>query len=119
MRVYNFTGYSLIIIHVLAAGLTAPEQWGFVLGAAGGFLYLLFIWFFGGMYLSNVMHMGIAHKTLAFKEWFTKSITLFFNLTGTDFGFMTVRAMKAMGLVKAYSSGSQMPAGIPLKDAGF
>jgi hypothetical protein len=29
MKIYTFIGYSLIIIHVLAAGLTAPDQWGF------------------------------------------------------------------------------------------
>ena len=36
-----------------------------------------------------------------------------------DFGLLTVRVMKAMGLVKATTSGAQMPAGIALKDAGF
>ena len=82
MKIYNFTGYSLITLHVLAAGLTAPEHWGFLLGAAVGSAYLIYIWFVGGLYLSDVMHMGIAHKTLAFKEWFTKAVTLFYNVTG-------------------------------------
>jgi fatty-acid desaturase len=36
-----------------------------------------------------------------------------------DFGFLTVRAMKAMGLVKATSSGAQKPEGIPLRSVGF
>lgn len=82
MKVYNVTGYSLIGIHVLAAGFTAPEHWGFLLGATVGFLYLVFVWFLGGLYLSDVMHMGIAHKTLAFKEWFIKLVTIFNNVAG-------------------------------------
>ena len=82
MKVYNVSGYSLIAIHVLAAGFTAPEHWGFLLGATVGFLYLVFVWFLGGLYLSDVMHMGIAHKTLAFKEWFTKLVTIFNNVAG-------------------------------------
>lgn len=80
MKIYNVTGYSLIAIHVLAAGFTAPEHWGFLLGATVGFLYLVFVWFLGGLYLSDVMHMGIAHKTLAFKEWFIKLVTIFNNV---------------------------------------
>ena len=82
MRVYNVTGYSVIAIHLVASGLAAPKQWGFPFGAAIGLLYLLFVWFSGGVYLTDVLHMGIAHKTLAYRNWFTKFITLFFNLTG-------------------------------------
>lgn len=82
MRVYNVTGYSVIAIHLVASGLAAPKQWGFLFGAAIGLLYLLFVWFSGGVYLTDVLHMGIAHKTLAYRKWFTKFITLFFNLTG-------------------------------------
>jgi stearoyl-CoA desaturase (delta-9 desaturase) len=89
MKIYNVIGYSLIVIHVLAAGLVAPEHWGFLLGATVGFLYLVFIWFLGGLYLSDVMHMGIAHKTLAFKEWFTKLVTIFNNVAGIYINPMT------------------------------
>lgn len=82
MKIYNFTGYSLILIHVVVSGWAAPEHWGFFLGATIALLYLVFIWFLGGLYLSDVMHMGIAHKTLAFKEWFTKLVTLANNIAG-------------------------------------
>lgn len=82
MKIYNFTGYSLILIHVFTSGLAAREQLGFLPGAAIGLLYLVFIWFVGGLYLSDVMHMGIAHKTLIFKEWFTKLVTLVNNVAG-------------------------------------
>jgi stearoyl-CoA desaturase (delta-9 desaturase) len=82
MKIYNVTGYSVIAIHVLASGLAAPERWGFLPGATVGLLYLVFVWFLGGLYLSDVMHMGIAHKTLAFKEWFIKFIAILNNTLG-------------------------------------
>jgi len=82
MRIYNVTGYSLISLHVVASGLTAPTKYGFLVGAGIGVLYLIYIWFLGGLYLSDVMHMGIAHKTLAFKVWFIKFVALLNNTTG-------------------------------------
>lgn len=39
--------------------------------------------------------------------------------TEYDFGFLTVRAMKSMRLVKASSSGAQKPEGIALQEVGF
>ncbi len=36
-----------------------------------------------------------------------------------DFGFLTVRVMKAMGLVKATASGVQKPEGVLLQDIGL
>jgi stearoyl-CoA desaturase (delta-9 desaturase) len=82
MKIYNLSGYSLIALHVTVAGLMAPKHWGFLLGAAVALLYLVFIWFVGGLYLSDVMHMGIAHKTLAYKEWFIKLVALLNNVAG-------------------------------------
>jgi len=82
MKIYNVIGYSLIAIHISIAGLLAPAGWGFGFGAIFGMLYLIFVWFSGGVYLSDVMHMGIAHKTLNYKEWFIKFMAVFYNLTG-------------------------------------
>jgi stearoyl-CoA desaturase (delta-9 desaturase) len=82
MKIYNVTGYSLIAVHLLASGLAAPSQRGFIYGMVGGLAYLIFIWFFGGLYLSDVMHMGIAHKTLDYQPWFIKSVAVFYNVLG-------------------------------------
>ena len=82
MRIYNLIGYSLIAVHVSFSALFAPDGWGLLSGALFGSSYLLFIWFFGGVYLSDVMHMGIAHKALDYREWFIKFITVFYNTTG-------------------------------------
>jgi fatty-acid desaturase len=82
MKIYNVTGYSLIAAHLLASGLAAPSGWGFLGGALFGLAYLIFIWFFGGLYLSDVLLMGIAHKTLDYQPWFIKSVTIFYNVLG-------------------------------------
>jgi fatty-acid desaturase len=79
---YNVTGYSLIAVHLVAAGWAAPSKWGFFAGASGGLAYVIFIWFSGGLYLSDVMHMGIAHKTLNYKEWFIKYVVVVYNVVG-------------------------------------
>jgi len=82
MKIYNVSGYSLIAAHLLASGWAAPSGWGFLGGALVGLAYLIFIWFFGGLYLSDVMHMGIAHKALDYQPWFIKSVAVFYNVLG-------------------------------------
>lgn len=82
MKIYNALGYSLIVLHMISAGLAAPADWGFLIGAIVGLAYLIFIWFLGGLYLSDVMHMGIAHKTLDYKPWFIKTVVIVHSLLG-------------------------------------
>lgn len=82
MKVYNVVGYSLIALHVAISALMAPRGWGAFGGAIFGLLYLIYVWFIGGVYLSDVMHMGIAHKTLNYKPWFIKFMAIFNNTTG-------------------------------------
>jgi len=47
-----------------------------------GFGYLVMSWFLAGVYLSDVMHMGITHGGLDYKEWFIKGVTLLNNTLG-------------------------------------
>ena len=82
MRSYNLVGYAIIILNILAAGFFAPSGWNFALGASVGAIYLLFMWFVGGVYAANILHMGIAHKAYHFKGWFVQFITLFYNTFG-------------------------------------
>ena len=82
MKIYSLIGYGMLALHLLGAGLTARPGRSFGTGVMIGLGYVMFIWFFGGMYISNVMHMGIAHKSLAFKPWFIKFITIFYNTFG-------------------------------------
>ena len=42
-------------------------------------MIILVCWFVGGLYLSSVIHMGITHGALAYKEWFVKGLTVMNN----------------------------------------
>jgi stearoyl-CoA desaturase (delta-9 desaturase) len=77
MRIYNASGYVLLIVHALVSALLAPPELGPWWGLVVGMLYLAFIWFVTGVYLSELLHMGIAHRALEFEAWFSKSLTLF------------------------------------------
>jgi stearoyl-CoA desaturase (delta-9 desaturase) len=79
MRVYNVAGYTLLILHALVSALLAPPQLGLVRGLVAGTLYLVFIWLVAGLYLPEILHMGIAHRAFEFKAWFVKSTTLLCN----------------------------------------
>jgi sn-1 stearoyl-lipid 9-desaturase len=82
MKIYNALGYAALGFQlVLSAGL-APHSIGPWWGMAIGFGYLLASWFLGGVYLSDVMHMGIAHGALDYKEWFIKGLALVNNTVG-------------------------------------
>jgi len=72
MKIYNLSGYSLIGLHIAASATFRPYGWSIAFSMAVGFAYLVFIWFFGGVYLSDVMHMGIAHRTLNYRPGLSK-----------------------------------------------
>jgi fatty-acid desaturase len=79
VRAYNAVGYGLLILYGLVSALLAPPQLGPGGGLAVGVLYLLFIWLVAGIYLPEILHMGLAHRALEFKGWFVKSTTLVCN----------------------------------------
>jgi fatty-acid desaturase len=82
MHSYNLVGSGLLLAHAVASALLAPPTWGLWGGLAGGVVYLVFLWFLGGNYLSNVLHLGIAHGALDFKPWFIKTLALVNNTVG-------------------------------------
>jgi len=82
MKVYNLVGFATLALQVLISVLLAPPWLGPWWGAAIGLGYLLFSWFLGGLYLSDIIHLGIAHRALDYKEWFIKAVTLVNNTVG-------------------------------------
>ena len=82
MRVYNVAGYALVIAHALVSALLAPPELGYWRGLGFGMLYLVFIWLVSGIYLSDVLHLGIAHRALDFKDPFVKVLALLNNTVG-------------------------------------
>lgn len=82
MKVYNVAGWALLLAYALACMYFAPPAIGPWAGLAVGAAYALVCWFVGGVYLSCVIHMGIAHRALDYKEWFVKAITVVNNTFG-------------------------------------
>jgi stearoyl-CoA desaturase (delta-9 desaturase) len=51
-------------------------------GLLVGEAYFVLFWFVAGVYLADVLHLGIAHRSLDYKEWFIKLVTVVNNLFG-------------------------------------
>ena len=73
MKGYNLVGYTIILAYALACMYFAPPHLGPWAGLLIGAAYFVVCWFIGGLYLSCVIHMGIAHRALDYKEWFVKA----------------------------------------------
>jgi fatty-acid desaturase len=80
MKTYNVVGYSLLLAYTVACLYFAPPHLGPWAGLLIGATYLVWCWFVGGLYLSSVIHMGITHGALAYKEWFVKGLTVMNNM---------------------------------------
>jgi sn-1 stearoyl-lipid 9-desaturase len=82
MKIYNVAGYFIIFLYMLACMLFAPSTLGPWRGLLVGSVYFLVFWFLAGVYLADVLHLGIAHRSLAYKKWFIKLVTVTNNLLG-------------------------------------
>jgi fatty-acid desaturase len=82
MKIYNVTGYLLILCYMLACMYSAPAGHGHWTGLMIGGAYFIFCWFFGGLYLADLLHLGIAHRSLDYKEWFIKTVAVVNNIFG-------------------------------------
>ena len=79
MKKYNITGYLIIFSYMLACMYSAPARLGSWTGLLIGEVYFIFCWFMGGLYLADVLHLGIAHRALDYDEWFIKAVTIVNN----------------------------------------
>jgi fatty-acid desaturase len=82
VRIYNITGYLIIFAYMLACMYSAPTHLGPWIGVLIGGIYFVFCWFLAGLYLADVLHMGIAHRALDYKEWFIKGVAVVNNVFG-------------------------------------
>ena len=82
MKIYNVYGNLIILCYVLACAYFAPPRLGPWVGILIGAIYFVFCWFLAGLYLADVLHMGIAHRALDYKEWFIKAVTIVNNTVG-------------------------------------
>ena len=82
MKIYLVAGYATLALYAIACMVLAPPHIGPWAGLAIGATYFVVVWFVAGLYLSPVIHLGIAHRSLDYKEWFIKTITVVNNLFG-------------------------------------
>ncbi len=82
MRIYNVIGWGLVAVYFACCAAFAPAAFGPAGGLAIGLAYFLVTWYMGGVYLSCVIHMGIAHRALDYQPWFVKTLTVVNNLLG-------------------------------------
>lgn len=82
MKIYNVIGYSIIFLYLLACMAFAPAHLGPWTGLLIGGVYFFFFWFLSGVYLADILHLGIAHRSLDYKEWFIKLVMLVNNFLG-------------------------------------
>lgn len=82
MKSYNLIGYAIILLYILACIYTAPPHWTPWQGALIGGVYFLIGWFLGGLYLADLLHLGIAHRALDYKDWFMKTVAVVNNVFG-------------------------------------
>jgi stearoyl-CoA desaturase (Delta-9 desaturase) len=80
VKIYNLTGYLIILTYLLACMYSAPTHLGPWTGLLIGGVYFIFCWFLGGLYLADVLHLGIAHRSLDYKEWFIKAVAVVNNI---------------------------------------
>jgi hypothetical protein len=80
VKIYNVTGYLIILVYMLACMHSAPGNLGPWTGLLIGAVYFIFCWFLGGLYLADLLHLGIAHRSLDYKEWFIKLVTVVNNI---------------------------------------
>jgi len=79
VKIYNVIGYLIILAYILACMYSSPAHLGPWTGLLIGAAYFIFCWFLGGLYLADLLHLGIAHRSLDYKEWFVKLVTVVNN----------------------------------------
>ena len=82
LKIYNAYGYLIILCYLLACAYFAPAPMGPWVGMLIGAIYFVSCWFLAGLYLADVLHMGIAHRALDYREWFIKAVTIVNNTVG-------------------------------------
>ena len=82
MKTYNAIGHAVIGGYLLACIYFAPVQFGPWIGLLIGGVYFVACWFLCGVYLADILHLGIAHRSLDYKEWFIKVVAVLNNTLG-------------------------------------
>jgi fatty-acid desaturase len=82
VKIYNVYGYLIIVAYMVICIACAPAGMGLWTAALISGSYFTFFWFLAGVYLADVLHLGIAHRSLDFEVWFVKAVTISNNVFG-------------------------------------
>jgi sn-1 stearoyl-lipid 9-desaturase len=69
-RIYNVLGYVIVAAALLAGTFLFPLQGNYLLSFGVTFGYYVLVWFLAGIYLGDVVHLGLAHRAMDVKPWF-------------------------------------------------
>ena len=112
MKTYNLVGLGAIAFQLLLSATLAPESLGPWWGMVVGFGYLVLLWFSGGLYISNILHMGISHRALVYKPWYLNTVMFVNNVF-----FLYVNPVRWTNLHRLHHKYSDKP-GDPHKVSG-
>jgi stearoyl-CoA desaturase (delta-9 desaturase) len=81
-RIYNVAGYVTLLLYFLGCTFIAPLHGNHWLSFCVGVAYFFVVWLLGGFYIGDMLHLGLAHRSLDVKPWFIHSITIVANTVG-------------------------------------
>jgi fatty-acid desaturase len=70
MRGYIIIGYIVVAIALLAGALLFPFHGSPLASLGVTIAYYAAVWFLAGIYLGNLVHLGLAHRAMDVKPWF-------------------------------------------------
>jgi stearoyl-CoA desaturase (delta-9 desaturase) len=81
-RAGHVVGYVLLVLHAAVSVFLAPASLGPWKGLLFGTFYMLMLWLIMGVFVSDILHLGISHRALDFTGWFSQAVALSQNLIG-------------------------------------
>lgn len=89
MRVHIWIGYLVVVAAILAGTFLFPYH-GQPLESLGITLaYYALVWFLAGIYLGDVVHLGLAHRAMDVKPWFLYLVMVLNNTVGCYLNLVT------------------------------
>lgn len=81
-RIYNVAGYMVMLTYFAAATFIHPLDGDYVYSFIVSFVYFMVVWLTMGFYLGDVVHLGLAHRSLDVKPWFLYFVSYAANTIG-------------------------------------
>jgi stearoyl-CoA desaturase (delta-9 desaturase) len=89
MRGYIIIGYIVVAIALLAGALLFPFHGSPLASLGVTIAYYAVVWFLAGIYLGNLVHLGLAHRAMDVKPWFLYLVMVVNNTVGCYLNLIT------------------------------